>query len=670
MLACRFGTSLALDMTVEFEPGKYQPTSNGFFASQGEKLQNLELTSLTAAKANRLIADARKKTPDTVLALHLDGTLRIEDVPLRLPSLTALNLGPNAEIVGSKTATAETLIEIKDSEFVRISATGNTALFDGKNEISTGIRVRNSGKILLDNIKVTRVKNTGIDYQGRGENRYSDAGIVTRCQISDCAKGIVVRSSCQFVCMESTVEKCSVVGLDVSSAGAVVSGNVFTNNQVGSTLNILDGAATQNSYKRNVIGCQLGEKSQISFFWKNEFINNKIGLVLDGKSNVLLGNKLKNSRNIVYGGTGNQMVANSILASHDATKNDLVYFNPPTLSNPHKEEIIFKGKKRFDMNFLTGGKLSKVQSTLDKARKEHPDCVIVAHLKGQFIADGHGPSGLALPDYTCVILDGEIQSKNDQLREVVWLGGKGCASFSGGIIDCNGKGLEAKRSGYAINVPGDNLALIDAVTVRNSFTEGIMTQYHNRLDRSLVIRNCTVENSGRRGIWGHVSQNLIVLNCTVNDSQKDGIDIDAHCIHAKVLGNSCSGNKRHGVFVEEAVKGTIVFGNTLNNNYRGIHVWNEEVIGNTGPNMFACNILEKNERGFSVGGRAAKRSAHTNFFFNNISRFNDQGLAVIKHAEENYFCKNLLDGNKENYLDWTAKPGTVWWLGQPKEEKK
>ena len=670
LVACCLGTCLGLDKMVEIEAGKYHPAGGRFFASQDEKLQPLELTSLTVSEANQRIADARKKSPESVLALSLDGPLRIEDAALRLPGLTALHLGPNATIVAGKTATAESLVEITDSESIRISATNNTALLDGNNVVSTGIRVRKSGKILLDHIEIRRMTNTGIDYQGRGHERYSDAGAVTRCRISDCAKGIVVRSACQFICLESTIERCSVVGLDVSSAGAVVAGNVFTKNQIGSVLALLDGAAVQNTYQGNAIGCRLGENSEISLFWQNHLTDNEIGLDLGGTSNVLLDNTLNNSRNIVAGGTGNQLVSHSTLLAHEAAGGDTLYFHPPTLSNPHQDELIFKGKNRFDMHFIKGGKLSDVQAALDQARKAHPEDVIVAHLKGVFIADGAGPSGLSLPDFTCVILDGEIQSYNEQLREVILLGGNGCASFSGGVIDCNGKGLDGKRSGYAINVPGDNLALVDAVTLRNSFKESIMTQHHTRLDRSLVIRNCTIENSGRRGIWGHVSQNVVIVNCDVRDSKSDGIDIDAHCMHAKVLGNQCSGNQRHGVFVEEAVKGALVFGNHLHDNYRGIHVWNEEVIGNTGPNLFACNLLEKNERGFSVGGRADDRTAHTNFFFNNISRLNEQGLAVIKHADENYFCENWLYDNDEDFLDWTGKAGSVWWLGRSDKERK
>ncbi|MHC4258766.1 MAG: hypothetical protein ACYSUH_10470, partial [Planctomycetota bacterium] len=75
--------------------------------SQDEKLQPLELTSLTVSEANQRIADARKKSPESVLALYLDGPLRIEDAALSLPGLTALHLGPNATIVAGKTATAE-----------------------------------------------------------------------------------------------------------------------------------------------------------------------------------------------------------------------------------------------------------------------------------------------------------------------------------------------------------------------------------------------------------------------------------------------------------------------------------------------------------------------------------------------------------------------------------
>ncbi|MHC4997954.1 MAG: hypothetical protein ACYTEM_02855, partial [Planctomycetota bacterium] len=142
LVACCLGTCLGLDKMVEIEAGKYHPAGGRFFASQDEKLQPLELTSLTVSEANQRIADARKKSPESVLALYLDGPLRIEDAALSLPGLTALHLGPNANLVAGKTATAESLVEITDSESIRISATNNTALLDGNNVVSTGIRVR------------------------------------------------------------------------------------------------------------------------------------------------------------------------------------------------------------------------------------------------------------------------------------------------------------------------------------------------------------------------------------------------------------------------------------------------------------------------------------------------------------------------------------------------
>ncbi len=47
--------------------------------------------------------------------------------------------------------------------------------------------------------------------------------------------------------------------------------------------------------------------------------------------------------------------------------------------------------------------------------------------------------------------------------------------------------------------------------------------------------------------------------------------------------------RRHGVFIEEAISHNIVFGNQLNANHQaGVHVWNEEVVGNTGPNLIAA----------------------------------------------------------------------------------
>jgi nitrous oxidase accessory protein NosD len=131
----------------------------------------------------------------------------------------------------------------------------------------------------------------------------------------------------------------------------------------------------------------------------------------------------------------------------------------------------------------------------------------------------------------------------------------------------------------------------------------------------------------------------------------DGIDLDAHAIDCTALFNSCNANRRHGVFVEEAIQNNIVFGNQLHGNGTGVHVWNEEVKGNTGPNLISANHCSANRRGIGLGARADDKTAHGNFFFNNVCTENreDGILTGNSKAKENYFSQSVAFGNgKEN----------------------
>jgi len=138
------------------------------------------------------------------------------------------------------------------------------------------------------------------------------------------------------------------------------------------------------------------------------------------------------------------------------------------------------------------------------------------------------------------------------------------------------------------------------------------------------------------------------------DNGLDGIDIDAVAHDCTALFNVCSGNHRHGVFVEEAVCHDVVFGNRLERNQiAGIHVWNEAVGGNTGPNVIAANICRQNGRGIGLGGRASDKTAHDNLFFNNLCADNrDRNIGDgSKHAERNYFTQSVLSGG-DPAADW------------------
>ena len=82
-----------------------------------------------------------------------------------------------------------------------------------------------------------------------------------------------------------------------------------------------------------------------------------------------------------------------------------------------------------------------------------------------------------------------------------------------------------------------------------------------------------------------------------------------------------------------------------------MHVWNEEVKGNTGPNLIAANHCSGNRRGIGLGGRADDKTSHGNLFFNNVCTENreDGILTGNSKAKENYFTQSVAYGNgKEN----------------------
>jgi len=281
--------------------------------------------------------------------------------------------------------------------------------------------------------------------------------------------------------------------------------------------------------------------------------------------------------------------------------------------------------------------------------------VIVLTLTGHYVS--RSPDGLKLPANTCVLLDGTIRADPGLPRnpaydakapqtQVVQLPKDGCASFSGGLLDAD------RQVFHGINATRGGIALIDGVVVRGAAFDGISTR--GRGGRPLFIRDCRVADSGGRGIWIHVANNVHAIDNICLDNGLDGIDIDALAPDCTALFNVCSGNRRHGLFVEEAVRYDVVFGNRLERNrVAGIHVWNEAVGGNTGPNVIAANLCLQNGRGIGLGGRSGDKTAHDNLFFNNLCTDNrDRNIGDgTKHAERNYFCQFVLRGG-DPAADW------------------
>jgi MoCo/4Fe-4S cofactor protein with predicted Tat translocation signal len=386
------------------------------------------------------------------------------------------------------------------------------------------------------------------------------------------------------------------------------------------------------------------------------------GLVvaLAGRTQQLFRNSWTGSVRIAPGSADMVLVGNLGLTV-DGDAQGARVFNPPTFKQPHTSPVIVPGLGRFDFT-VPGGKaaskqekpvpvdLATVQTALDAARAEHPGTVLVLKLTGEYVS--RSPEGLRLPPDTCVILEGRILADLGLPLEPIWVRGEassqlitlpatGYSSVSGGRLD------GARQASYPLNAKTGSLALIEGVQLASGARDGLYTKTRNAAD-PLFVYQCQAYANGSRGIWAHVATRVHSIGNTCISNNMDGIDLDAAAVDCTALFNTSNANRRHGVFIEEGITHNIVFGNQLGGNGgAGVHVWNEEVKKNTGPNVIAANACTANRRGVSNGGRAADISAHGNLFFNNICRDNwlNGVLAGNSHAWGSYFAQSDIGGN-------------------------
>jgi parallel beta-helix repeat protein len=232
------------------------------------------------------------------------------------------------------------------------------------------------------------------------------------------------------------------------------------------------------------------------------------------------------------------------------------------------------------------------------------------------------------------------------------------------VLDCCGL-VDHGVNGAGGNNPkqkvGFGLIRLENLTVLNSKFDAIYTKY--RLSNiPWLISKCRVQNSGNRGIWLHVTSNVHVFeNIVENSCNHDGIDVDAFASACTVFFNECYGNKRHGIFVEEAAANHVIIGNILSNNGNGITVWNEAVKGATKDNIMAFNKSSFNSVGIYVGGRSPEKVANNNLFFNNSCHSNTRHGIVTgnQNSSNNYFalCSayNTVSGNPD-MIQWGTTP--------------
>jgi len=670
LLTCTFLLSPSAHSAERF----FTPPEAPFITSLKEQIHRIDLPAGTAEAAQTLIDRARKEMPDTFLLIQTSGNLEVGPTPLRLSSNMALHLSSSAGIVASPSCSAPCLILIEKSELVSISSSGSgAATLDGAGKSVSGIQIADGSRINIDQLNILRCAKTGIDYRGTTNvTSLNEAASVTRCYFEKNGTALQVDQSGGFQCLDNVFKNQTETALSINSLNSMVAGNTFSGNKTDIQSSSDRGIITRNTFGKSDRTLDLTPTSKGNLISENRGSAQDLTLSIAGEGHQLFHNTFSGSAKLAPGTKEAFLISNENLQIDPATPG-LKFFNPPTLNRPHTNSVIVAGMGRFDLPLIAGGKkepkpadkdkppkiipvdLSLVETEIAKAQTEHPNDVLVIRLDGEYICKS--PKGLELPPNSCLLMaaDARILSdlsiplepawaRADPLTQVVLLPKTGFCSISGGKLDAN------RQAHFPINANTGSIALIESTSLIAGARDGINTKNRKGSDPVFIYR-CNAYGNNGRGIWSHVANRIHAIANVCTGNYMDGIDLDAHAINCTALFNTCNGNRRHGVFIEEAIENNIVFGNELHGNGTGVHVWNEEVKGNTGPNLISANHCAGNRRGIGLGGRADDKTAHGNLFFNNVCTENreDGILTGNSKAKENYFSQSVaFDNGKEN----------------------
>ena len=680
----------------------FTPPDAPFIQSVKEVNKRLVLPAGLVDQAQKVIDAARAAQPAAFLILEPNGPLVVGANPLRLGSRMSLMLTPTAGIIAGPSATARSLVLIEKAELVSISSTGPgpaplqgggvsgarsgydqrrmglPASIQGGGVVAVGILIKESGRINLDQLAISGCSSVGIFLTGRDAAVVNEACSLTRSFIIDNNDGVRVDQSGAFMCLDNQFENNKGTALLIKSLCSVVAGNSFCGNNAA----IISGS-DRGVITRNIIDdtqpLTLTAESTGVLVSENRTSATGQRVAIDGKNQQFFNNSFNGSV-ILAPSCGEVFLVGNPGLLVPSTAANLTVFNPPTAMNPHKNPLIVPGKERFDLSVpggavqvtesvdaVTGKKktnkkkavpvdLVTVQAALDQARAAHPNAVLVLKLDGEYIS--RDPNGLKLPPYTCVLLQGRILAnlnaelepnyvKEAPLSQVVAMPSSGVASISGGTLD------GGRQAFFPVNAAGAGLVVIDCVQLTQGARDGVFTRGHG--DKAPVfVYHCGITSNYGRGVWSHVATRVHSIDNVIVGNGMDGIDLDAHSKDGTALYNVSSGNRRHGVFLEEAINHHIVFGNNLmGNGFSGVHVWNQEIKGNTGFNVVAANRCTANVRGITVGGREDEITANGNFFFNNVCRQNrsDGFRSGNGRGTDSYFSQCVLGGNVESDIN-------------------
>ncbi len=669
-------------LAVEINPvisDKFYREPNATFAIHPkEVLKKVDLNTVSVEAAQSQIENCRLENPEAIWVFVLKGKLTVKATPLVLGTKNFLEFAEESSIVADEKATAACLIQIQQSENLNLySKSKKAGVLKGNGKVNTGIIVNKSSRVNIDQVHFENLS-VGVKIESEEPTLIHQACSVTRCVFAKIENAIIANKINGFVALDNSLKDITATGITVNSPNCTLAGNSFNNVVTAFHFSGENAAFVRNEFISCTTAFESTAESKLAFISQNKNTGNGTQVKLDGEKHTLFDNSIAGKISTSAASPANHFIYKNpnLKTSNEPS---LIVFNPPTSKNPHKDTTIVPGMGRFDLE-IKGDKgadtkkwpdLSAAQKQADEARTQHPQDFIVIHLKGNFAA--RTPEGLSMPANSCVILDGTIFADTDSPVSPPWVKGEkptqliefpkeGYGAVSGGKLDANKKTFYGIRTSSGKSDHG----VIEDVTIYNAARDGVYTKYRNGQAR-LIVSKSNFSNNFGRGIWPHVSGPVFAIENYVETSGKDGIDLDAGARYNICIFNTSVKNKRHGIFIEEASHHNILFGNELNENLNSaVHVWNEEVKGNTTDNAIVANVCNGNRRGLSCGGRDATKLSSSNFYFNNeCSRNTDYGIITgNKNGLNNYFSQCIVKDNKAGDIQ-VNEPAKPYLLNTP-----
>lgn len=645
-----FGTALsnaAETDSLAADSARVATADGPFVVAPDELTKQLVFGSCTADAVSTALHKVRKSDPDAVVIAVLTERVTVNRVPLTIPSRTCLLFAEESDVWASDDAGAECLIEISDAEMISLASPAGSVRLNGRNKVDCGLKIRRSGKIHCDGLQILGCKEFGMDYRGRGQDRFADCGSVTRSHIQDCGHaGLVVRDAAQFLCLDNTVETSRAVGIDIESAQALVAGNTISSDRIALKTGGAGLVVTRNSLHGKVGDLMMLDSARGCLISENTFESSGMSVEMRGSANSVFRNTFARVSDppadagdscLSVDGSSHTFVANINLQCSAFPADKALFLDPPKHGLQDVETPVVAGMGRFDLTVRSSNssptRLSDLQDQLAEARTKHPEDVIVARLKGEFVADDVS-TGLQLPRDCFVLLDGVIrpvaglEDEGSQLEQLILMPPTGIAGISGGVLD------GGSMAQHVVNAPGDAVILLDDVTIRNSGFNGVTTKNRHNLARPMFLHGCRVVNNRNRGVWIHVCRSVHAIRNVCDGNGADGIDFDAYGRQSTALFNKCAENGRHGVFVEEpGTADNTIYGNQLHSNrLHAICLYNSSKEKPLARNLMACNECS--------GGISVRALMHDNVLFNNVIT-NGPLLGGMWSSRETYVSQNV-----------------------------